>query len=244
MANPSVKIFISYAHEDVEFKNELINHLSALARLGIIANWHDSQILPGDKFNSEILIALENTNFIIFLISSDFLASDYIYNTEIKKAIERERKGEVRILPVIVRDCDFLSTPLSAYKILPTDATPIKSWIDRDEAWANVVNGIKTILQIDEVPKLNPGHGTSKLPVKEYNKRKGCSFQILISLCLAGIIVGVSYILIMNSPGSPDIRDMEKALKVDTNMTNKVIHQDSVIKYLDSVLSIRDDSIH
>jgi len=101
-----MKIFISYAHQDEKYKNELLKHLSNLQRKGIIEGWHDRLITPGKNWDESIKSALYECEVILFLISSDFLASDYIYDTEIKIALERYEKGQVQLIPVIVRPCD------------------------------------------------------------------------------------------------------------------------------------------
>jgi TIR domain len=193
MPNQAVKIFISYAHEDTEYKIELVNHLSALTRQGIINSWHDGKILAGSKFDADILAALNDSNLIVFLLSSDFLASDYINNIEIKKALERETKGEVRILPILVRNCDFLSTPLAKYKILPEDAIAIKSWKDRDDAWTNVVFGIKDILSANEKIEFGNKQNSNQPNLNEPKEKKGCTFQIFISLSVIGVLLGFVY---------------------------------------------------
>ena len=45
------------------------------------------------------------------MLSSDFLDSYYCYDIEMKKAIEREKRGECKIIPVIVRACMWDETP-------------------------------------------------------------------------------------------------------------------------------------
>lgn len=84
---------------------------------------------------------------ILFLVSSSFMASNYIHDVEISEAIKRHEKGEVKIVPIIIRPCDYQSLPLSKYQGLPKDFNPISKWDDRDDAWLDVVNGIKKLLK-------------------------------------------------------------------------------------------------
>jgi internalin A len=81
-----LSVFISYAHEDEPLRQQLETHLSLLRRQGLIANWHDRQILPGTEWEKEIDAHLESAQLVLLLISPDFLASDYCYEIEMKRA--------------------------------------------------------------------------------------------------------------------------------------------------------------
>ena len=50
---------------------------------------------------------LDAADVILLLISPDFIASDYCYEREMKRAMERHRKSEARVIPVILRPCDW-----------------------------------------------------------------------------------------------------------------------------------------
>ena len=79
-----VKLFISYAHEDEEYKDQLVKHLSSLLRKGWLEEWNDRKIAPGEEWDASIKNALADAEMILFLISADFMASDYIYDEEIR----------------------------------------------------------------------------------------------------------------------------------------------------------------
>jgi len=76
-------------------------------------------------------------------VSSDFLDSDYCYDLEMKRAIERHDQGFARVIPVILRDVDWQRTPLGKLQALPKGAKPVKSWRDIDEALRTVADGIR-----------------------------------------------------------------------------------------------------
>ncbi len=151
-----VKIFISYAHEDEEYKDQLVKQLSGLLRNGWIEEWNDRKIAPGQEWDDSIKNALVDAEVILFLVSADFMASDYIHDEEIKQALQRNKNGQLTIVPVIIRSCDFSSLSLSKFQALPTNATPIRSWDNRDAAWLNVVEGIKKLItkMRGEVPEV------------------------------------------------------------------------------------------
>ena len=71
-------IFFSYSHTDESLRDELEKHLSILKRQGLIETWHDRRIDSGGDFSQEISSHLEDAEIILLLVSSDFLASDYV----------------------------------------------------------------------------------------------------------------------------------------------------------------------
>jgi replicative DNA helicase len=93
---------------------------------------------------SEIDEHLNTAHAILLLISADFLASDYCYDIEMKRAMERHERRETRVIPIILRAVDnWQATPFGKLKALPTDGKPITSWQNRDEAFADVARGIR-----------------------------------------------------------------------------------------------------
>jgi hypothetical protein len=141
-----VRVFISYAHEDALIKEKLEKHFIGLKRNKRIIAWSDRMILPGDVWDAAIRKALEEADIVIFLISSDLLASDYINNVEIEQAIARHHQGLTRLIPILVRPCDFANSSLSHIQALPRDARPITSWDNLDQALLHIVNEFKTII--------------------------------------------------------------------------------------------------
>jgi hypothetical protein len=70
------------------------------------------------------------------------LASDYCFSIELKKAMERHEKGDVKVIPIILRPVHWEYTPFRKLQALPTDAKPITCWHSLDEAFLDIVNGI------------------------------------------------------------------------------------------------------
>lgn len=143
-----VKIFISYAHEDEEFKEGIERHLSGLKESGLIHTWHDRQIKPGELWDEEIKGNLEDCKIILMLVSSYFMQSNYIQDVEIKRALDRSDRNELTIIPIIVRPCDFSSLYISRFHSLPKNTNPIVKWTDREEAYLDVIESLKVLLNI------------------------------------------------------------------------------------------------
>jgi hypothetical protein len=133
-----IEVFYSYAHEDEKLRDELEKHLTILKRQGVITGWHDRKITAGQKWAGEIDQHLNTARVILLLISADFLASDYCYEVEMTRALERDDRNEARVIPVILRKVDWQGAPFGKLEALPTDAKPITSWSNLDEAFNDV----------------------------------------------------------------------------------------------------------
>ena len=84
---------------------------------------------------------------IILLISANFIASDYCYEIEMEEAIERAKRDECVMIPVILRPCAWTDTPLRHFLALPKDGKPIAKFALADDAYLDVVNGVKKVIE-------------------------------------------------------------------------------------------------
>jgi len=139
----AIEVFFSYAHKDKRLRDQLETHLSNLKRQDIITGWHDRKIAAGTEWKGQIDSRLESARIILLLVSADFLASDYCYDIELKRALERHEAGEARVIPIILRPVDWHTAPFGKLQELPRDGKPVTSWKNRDEAFADVARGIR-----------------------------------------------------------------------------------------------------
>ncbi len=102
-----VSLFYSYSHADEPIRREIEKHLATLKRLGLIHSWHDRQIGPGDEWKKEIDRELERADIILLLLSPDFVASDYCYEVEAKRALERHNQDQATVIPIVLRPVDL-----------------------------------------------------------------------------------------------------------------------------------------
>ena len=142
-----IEIFYSYSHKDEQYREELERQLSLLQRQGVIANWTDRRILAGQEWAGEIDKHLDTAQIILLLISPDFMASSYCYSIEMQRAMERHERGEAHVIPVILRYVHWQDAPFGKLQALPTDAKPVKSWLDQDEAFYSVAAGIRKVVK-------------------------------------------------------------------------------------------------
>jgi hypothetical protein len=138
-----VKIFVSYSHSDELLRDALEKHLSLLKNQGIIDVWHDRRIELGQEFGNTIDSNLSDAQIILLLISADFIASSYCWSVEMALAMKRHESGTARVIPIILRACDWHSAPFGKLLAAPKDGKPIKSWPDVDEALYDVARQIR-----------------------------------------------------------------------------------------------------
>ena len=162
----SVKVFFCYAHEDEPLLKTLKKYLTPMQRQGLIAIWYDRDISAGTEWAQEISEKLNTSQIILLLVSPDFMASDYCYSIEMKRALERHQRKEARVIPVILRPIDWQDI-LGDIQALPTDAIPVLSplWHSPEDAFYDVAQGIrKVVMQLTPPPAVASPAVTSEIP--------------------------------------------------------------------------------
>lgn len=136
-------VFFSYCHADEALRDQLEKQLAMLKRQGVIETWHDRRIGAGQEIDAAIDDHINSDEIILLLVSPDFIASDYCYNIEMKRAMERHQSKEAIVIPVILRACDWHHAPFGKLLGTPQDGKPITQWPDRDEAFLQVAKEVR-----------------------------------------------------------------------------------------------------
>jgi hypothetical protein len=168
-----LRVFVSYSHADQSLRGELDKHLAPLKRLGTIEQWHDQKIGAGTDWEAEIEEKLNSADLILLLVSADFIASDYCYLKEMQRALERHRAKQARVIPIILRPCDWQLTPLRQLQVLPSGGEPITRCANADQAFADVAQGIRAILK-----ELNAGQ-----------RQQRNVLWTMVALVVAGLVI-------------------------------------------------------
>jgi len=142
-----MKAFISYSHKDSTLLDSLHSHLATLRRQNLIITWTDREIPAGGVIDDHVDHNIEDAQLHLFLISSDFIDSNYCYDREFKKALKLHEEKKTIIVPIILRACDWKIPELRQFKALPKDAKPVTSWTSTDEAFADIANGLRAMLE-------------------------------------------------------------------------------------------------
>jgi hypothetical protein len=148
-------------------RERLEAHLSTLKREKVILGWHDRKIEPGADWKGQIDKHLETSDIVLLLISADFLASDYCYDIELDRALARHDSGEARVIPIILRPCDWPNSRFGKLQALPRDGKPVSDWTTQDGAFNEIARGIRRI-----VAELTLRHGD---PTASTDRRESAS---------------------------------------------------------------------
>lgn len=123
-------------------------HLAMLRRRGLITEWVDRDIEAGDEWREEIARELEAADLVLLLVSADFLDSDFCYEEEMTRALQRSANGAARVIAVLLRPVDgWEDSPFAHLQVTPGDARPVSTWEDRDEALADVASRIRRVVE-------------------------------------------------------------------------------------------------
>ncbi|MBF0343890.1 MAG: toll/interleukin-1 receptor domain-containing protein [Nitrospirae bacterium] len=142
-----VEVFISYSFNDEEVRVKLEQHLMFMQREGIVRIWHGRKILPGQEWEKVIDSHLETASIVLLLVTPDFIASDYCYDIEMKRAMRRYDLNECFVIPIIICDTDWHSAPFGKLQSLPSNSRAVKSWSNIDEALSDVARGIRNAIK-------------------------------------------------------------------------------------------------
>jgi len=124
----------------------LAKHLVVLERQNVVRIFYDKNLSGGEEWGPALKDKLQESDIVLFLISADSLASDNVFK-EIELALRLNESRAVLIIPVILRPCDWTSSPLGRFQGLPTHGRAVTTWPDQDEAFQDIVRGIRTAIR-------------------------------------------------------------------------------------------------
>ncbi len=144
------KIFISYSHSDIEWLRKIQTNLKVLKFNNHDFDlWDDTKIKTGDKWKIEIEKALNVAGIAILIVSTDFLASDFVRSNELPLILKNAEENGTKILPLIVRPCRFTKDKhLSIFQSVndPNKALSTLSESDKEIQLLNLTEDVSNIL--------------------------------------------------------------------------------------------------
>lgn len=154
--NP-LRLFICYAHANERTVRHLIPSLKVLARRGYITPWRDTDLVPGEDWDEIIKQRLSDAHVILFMVSRDFLASQYITEHERPLAMSLVEQKKAVVVPVILSACSWRDEDFAKLEKLPHKDDAISSFTPREDAWALVEEGLKQAVEqrrkLSDVPR-------------------------------------------------------------------------------------------
>ena len=146
-SNMKIKLFYSYCHKNQSYRDKIEESLSLLKDEGELIEWHDRCIISGESISKNIKDHLDTSHIYLFLFSHHFFSSEPCKN-EWKYIKEIADKRHIYRLPIILNQCpwkDFLKN--DNIKVLPTDGVPIQNYNNPDEAYHQIYNSIKQVIE-------------------------------------------------------------------------------------------------
>ena len=147
------KVYISYSSKDLESFDELYAALSPLQESGEFSIWGKRNVRDDEKVGAEVTVnELNQSDIILMLVSPQFLASVYIYDVEMRLAMERvnDPNDDVVVIPVILKPCAWQELPIGGLSPLPVNGRPITNFLNRDEAYYEIIQGLKSTISLGE----------------------------------------------------------------------------------------------
>lgn len=132
---------------DSSFGTALEKQLVGLVKAGLIGRpWSEADIRPGETRDREIRRRWKEADFILLLVSANFLADGEEY---LRMAEERHKEG-ASVVPIVVRatlwQTSWLGT-LQAYPVEARNVKPISRWSESSEAWLNVIEALQGLAE-------------------------------------------------------------------------------------------------
>lgn len=149
MQTRSIRLFYSYAQQDSALRQSLERHLKLLQRQGLLSSWHDRRVTRRESGRAGgIDPNLEAADLILLLISENFVASDYCFDVEMRRAMELHEAEEAQVIPILLRPVDnWQSAPFGQLQYLPKDGSPVTMWQNQDEAWVEIARDIRLLAE-------------------------------------------------------------------------------------------------
>lgn len=138
-----VDILLSYSERDKEAARELERHLTPLARAGKISLWHRDLVVGGDDQDSEWLAQVKQAPIIILLVSADL---EIDRDRDITDALAQRQSRGARVIPVLWRTVNIKDLRYKELRMIP-DGRAVAERRDRDQAWVEVVQGIRKVVE-------------------------------------------------------------------------------------------------
>jgi hypothetical protein len=154
------------APEDQHLLAQWEIHLLPQKQNGRITLWSPSHISPGTNRHDEITRHFAQAGLLVLLLSADFFANTECYQL-MELALERARRNQSRVIPLLLRSVGWHSTPLGNLSCIPANERPVTRWGDRDEAFETCVESIIQVLETIAPRQQSTLQGQPSIPMTQ-----------------------------------------------------------------------------
>jgi TIR domain-containing protein len=115
---------VSYSHRDKEWLERLRIILTPIVRGESVVLWDDTRIVPGAEWREEIERAILGARVAILLVSANFLASEFVFSTELPMLLD-QRKAGLTVLWLPISAGLYQYTPLKEIQAAHDPGEPL-----------------------------------------------------------------------------------------------------------------------
>lgn len=144
-------VFVSYAHEDERWRDELLVHLKPWMPDRRIEVWSDRDIAPGAAWRPEIERALDEAAVAVMIVTPSLLASNFVMDEELPTILRRAEDGSVRLIWIAAEPSGYEATALAGLQAVNDPARPLSTLTkpDRQAALSDIAKSIATSTTLD-----------------------------------------------------------------------------------------------
>jgi len=104
--------------------------------------------LAGEDWDERITEELQQADIVLYLVSANSMATEYIQKVELPLIQERCERDECRLVPIIVDFCHWTALDFAKKNALPNKGTPVtdSAWKNQNQAWMTVIQQLEKIV--------------------------------------------------------------------------------------------------
>jgi len=139
------RVFVSYSHADADWLDRLRKFLRPLEEQDLIRIWDDTKIQVGSDWTNEIEKSLKSAKMAVFLVTQDFLNSEFIKAHEISPLLERAKQQGVEIVWIAVKPSTVQESVLARFQAANDPKQPLATLPDpqQDQVLTEIYQKIK-----------------------------------------------------------------------------------------------------
>ncbi len=142
----ATRIVVIHAPEDDAIVVELEKHLALLLRGGQALLWSQRDSQAGDYLQATFEARLQIAHIVLLMVSAELLSSDFCHRM-MDLALTRHSARDAKVIPVIVRACDWSHGAFAGIAPLPHGGAPIIGSPNPASIWEEVARGIRLTVE-------------------------------------------------------------------------------------------------